>query len=219
MIKKVAFFIIVVFVLSSGFVFSAPIEDIHDQMTKTEVFSKVDEEHRNTRKYFTDELSRQVNSFYTEIDDRGLYYENEFKKMLLETYFKLGMIFAGVVVVSVAISHIFKLKTERVRFNNLKKSLVDELKLELFGKQEIKQELKKDSFEIETDEKIRLNNEAFKKDIGNKSLDVLQARRLLEEDYKELSKNTKLKEKLSFLKKKQDEKDKGVSVFSENLRI
>jgi len=143
MIKKVVFFIIIMVVLVSGFVYSAPVEDIHDQMTKTEVFSKVDEEHRNTRKYFTDELSRQRDNFYKEIDDRGLYYENEFKKMLMETYFKLGMIFAGVVIVSVAISHIFKLKTERARFNNLKKCLVDELKLELFGKQEIKEEKKR----------------------------------------------------------------------------
>ena len=78
---------------------------------------------------------------------------------------------------------------------------------------------KKDSFEIETDKKIRMNNEAFKKDVGAKSLDVLQARRLLEEDYKELSKNTKLSEKLSFLKKKQDKKEEGVSIFSEDLRI
>lgn len=120
---------IVVLVLSFSFVFG--LENLHEQITKNEIFSKIDLEHKNTKKYVSDEMTRQREQFYKDIDDRGSYYEKEANSMLVTIFWKLGLIVGGMMLFTSGMSHIMRLKTERVRFKKLEKYLLDGLVIEL----------------------------------------------------------------------------------------
>ena len=222
--KKIVLLVFVLLVCSS-FVLSAPVERVDEQITKVETFSKIDEEHRNTRKYFSDEMTRQVNEFYEAIDDRGLYYENEFNKMLMTTYLKLAMIIAGAILFSVAIGHVFRLKTERVRFNKLKKHLSEEIILELRKEYNIEKKnedkfLGKDIFDLEKDKDKQLANKLVTGDLNEKTIQALKSGKKKNDEYKEIVKEKKDdNKKFSFLKKKSKKEKEGVQVFSEEIKI
>ena len=128
MIKNIIIYLII-FIISISFCFG--LEEIHEQLNKNEIFSKIDIEHKNTKKYVSDEITRQREQFLKEVDDRGAYYEREANDMLNTVFWKLGLIWCGVIFFVVGISQIFRLKTERTRFNKLQKYLLEGLVVEL----------------------------------------------------------------------------------------
>lgn len=115
--------LLVVSVLCMLSVFAQPVENVHETLTKNEIYSKIDLEHKGTRKYFSDELTRQRELLFSEADDRATYYEKEGKNMLNTTYWKLGFAWGGVVFFIVGFMQVLRLKTERTRFNKLQKYL------------------------------------------------------------------------------------------------
>ncbi len=167
---------IVGFIIVLFFNFSYGLEEVSQNLNKNELFSKIDMEHRNTRKYVSDELTRQREQFFKEIDGRAGYYEKEGKSMLSTAYLKLGLIWGGVVFLIAGLTHILRLKTERVRFNKLHthlsnailKSLKDEFKLEKENdgfsyKQQVNPEILTDKVQDILDERS--------KEVQNKLLD------------------------------------------------
>jgi len=114
---------IVFLILCMTYVFAQPVENVHEELTKNEIYSKIDLEHKGTRKYFSDEMTRQRELLFTEADKRATYYEKEGKSMLNTTYWKLGFAWGGVVFFIVGFMQVLRLKTERTRFNKLQKHL------------------------------------------------------------------------------------------------
>jgi len=137
--KRLIYVLMLIMII--GFVYAQPIESVHEELTKNEMFSKIDLEHKNTRKYVSDELTRQREQFYKEIDSRATYYEREGKSMLSTTYWKLGLIIGGMIFFTVGLNQMLKLKIERTRFSKLQKHLseaiIDDIKKEFNLKKNI----------------------------------------------------------------------------------
>lgn len=210
---KIKFKILGLFLMLVCFSFIAyavPVQDVHDTLTKTEIFSKIDDEHKNTRKYFTDELTRQRTEFYKAIDDRAIFYEKEFNDVLTKTYFKLGLVWGGIVLFIVGLSHILKLKTERIRYNSLKNNLSLELKKELglFVK----------SLESNI-EKERIDIKEFKLELEKKSEDLLRSKSIEEKKSKDLTSLKGDKAKKKYLEKNQKKEENKRHSFSDNIKI
>ena len=206
---KILIFMVMIFCFSF-IAYAVPVEDVHETMTKSEIFTKIDDEHKNTRKYFTDEMNRQRTQFYKEIDNRGIYYENEFKKMLMETYVRLGLVWGGVVLFVLSLSHILKLKLERNRYNNLRKSLISELRKDL-NLQAIK-------VQIDTiiEEKVPVEIE---KGLKEHSYDILQERKKVDIFNEELVNAKYSQAKVTHVEKKYKKKSSSRHNLPDDINI
>jgi len=103
----------------------------HETLNKNEIFSKIDLEHKNTRKYVSDELTRQRTEFLKEIDDRGSYYEKEVNTMFATFYWKVALVGGGVMLVIISIIAVLILKIERKRYKLFKEHLSESILKEL----------------------------------------------------------------------------------------
>lgn len=108
--------------------------------TSNVVMNKVDQEHKATRKFFSDELTRQRQEFFKMMDDRANYYEDTADNMLTTTAWKLGLLWGGIVFVVVGLTSFLKVKLEKKRHQKLKQSLKEEITTELLKEQKKTQE-------------------------------------------------------------------------------
>lgn len=108
----------------------APPADTSD----AELVAHIDQEHKNTRKFFSDELTRQRQEFYTQFDDRAAFYEKEFFDTLNTAVFKLSLIWGAIVLCTFGLSNMLRITLERKRFRRMKETLKDELRTEIFLK-------------------------------------------------------------------------------------
>jgi hypothetical protein len=98
------------------------------------LIAHLDQEHKNTRKFFSDELTRQRQEFYTQFDDRAMFYEKEFFDTLNTAVLKLSLIWGAIVFCTVGLSNMLRITLERKRFRRMKETLKDELRTEIFLK-------------------------------------------------------------------------------------
>lgn len=124
---------------------------VHDTATRNEIFSKIDLEHKNTRKYISEEISRQREQLFKEADDRGAYYEREFNKMLVTFYWKFGLITMGLLFFVVGINNLLKLRIESRRFKLLKEHLAESIKKDIRKDFNLKEENKEVAYEKKVD--------------------------------------------------------------------
>jgi len=95
------------------------------------VLQKIDQDGKVTRKYFSDELTRQNDAFLKEVDKRTAYYEKEFFDTLNNLIFKLSMFWGAVIFFVFGLSNMLRMTLESKRFKRMKQTLKDELKEEL----------------------------------------------------------------------------------------
>jgi len=119
--KKLVILIVIAVLCTIGVY--GQVESVHETLTKNEIYSKIDLEHKGTRKYVSDELTRQRELLFKEADDRATYYEKEAKSMLSTTFWKLSFAWGGIVFFIVGFMQTLRLKTERTRFNKLQKHI------------------------------------------------------------------------------------------------
>jgi hypothetical protein len=153
MMKKLIYLILLI--MSMCFAYAQPVENVHEELTKNEMYSKIDLEHKNTRKYVSDELTRQREQFFKEIDSRATYYEREGKSMLTTTYWKIGLVIGGLMFFTVGLNQVLRLKTERTRFNKLQKHLSEAIIQDIrkeFGVKKTKEEVV--DYRIKVDPKV-----------------------------------------------------------------
>jgi hypothetical protein len=100
----------------------------------TAMFQKIDLEHKNTRQFFSDELSRQRLEFYNQFDERARYYETEFYDALNTAVYKLSLIWGAMVFVIVGLSNMLRISLESRRYKRLKETVKDELRVEMYLK-------------------------------------------------------------------------------------
>jgi len=129
---------IIVLVLCSFFVVAQLNQPINKPLnidTNTEqtelIFNKMEQDNRNIEKYITKELNDQRTIFFTEMDDRGKYYEELFNDMVRTAIWKLGLLFGGIIFFSTSFNMILRLKLEKRRFNKLKIAVKDSVKKDL----------------------------------------------------------------------------------------
>lgn len=126
----------------------------------TQLIQNIHQEHSNTRKYFSDELARNRNQFFKEIDERATYYEETVDNMLTTLVWKLSLLWAGVVFFIVAFNNVIRMILEKKRFKKLKESIKAEImtEMKIMNPTKVQQQVQKPIFKdrkgynIETDE-------------------------------------------------------------------
>lgn len=93
----------------------------------TKIVQKIDQEHKNTRKFLSDELTRQRTEMFKQLDDRANYYEDTVNDILTKTLWSLGLLWASVTLFVVGITSFLKVRLERRRYDRLQKNLFDEI--------------------------------------------------------------------------------------------
>ncbi len=89
--------------------------------------NKIAQEHQNTRKFMSDELSRQRNEFFKEVDDRANYYEKTVESILTTTVFKLALLWGGIMFFFVSFNNFIRNRLEKKRYKRLKENIIEEI--------------------------------------------------------------------------------------------
>jgi hypothetical protein len=97
------------------------------QDVDTGTVQKIDQEHKATRKFVSDELTRQRTEFFKQIDERATYYENTVERLLSRTILYLGLLWAGIVILVVGISNYTRLRLERHRFDKMMRAIREQI--------------------------------------------------------------------------------------------
>jgi hypothetical protein len=96
------------------------------------LMQKITQEHQNTRKFFSDELTRQRTEFYTQFDDRATFYEKEFFNTINTAVLKLSLIWGAIVFFVIGLNSLMRITLEKKRWRRVKETIKDELKAEMF---------------------------------------------------------------------------------------
>jgi len=94
------------------------------------IVSEINQEHRNTRSFISDELTRQKNDFFTQMDDRANYYEREADSIMTKAVWKFGIVWMGVTFLALGFNNFLSRKLEQKRYKLLKDSLIADIKKE-----------------------------------------------------------------------------------------
>jgi hypothetical protein len=96
------------------------------------LMQKITQEHQNTRKFVSDELTRQREEFYKQFDDRAVFYEKEFFNTINTAVLKLSLLWAAVVFFVFGLNNLMRITLEKKRWRRVKETIKDELKAEMF---------------------------------------------------------------------------------------
>lgn len=132
----------------------------------TRLIQNINQEHSNTRKFVSDELSRNRNEFFKEMDSRADYYEKAVDNMLQTAVIKLSLLWAGVVFFIIAFNNVLRMVLEKKRYKKLKESMKAEIltEMNMQNSQKMQQPItkpifkSKKGFDVETDELFKQNN-------------------------------------------------------------
>jgi len=115
--------LILLIIICSFSVISLEVPDESD----TRIISQVAQEHQNTRKFLSDELVRQRNEFFKEVDSRADYYERTVESMLTTTVFKLALLWGGIMFFFVSFNNFIRNRLEKKRYKRLKENIIEEI--------------------------------------------------------------------------------------------
>jgi len=96
-----------------------------------QTLNKIAQEHQNTRKYFSDELTRQRTEFFKLVDDRANYYEDTVRNILSSAVFKLALLWGGIMLFFTSFNNFLRNRIEKRRYKKLKDNIKDELRQEM----------------------------------------------------------------------------------------
>jgi len=101
------------------------------QDTDMQVIQAISKEHKDTRKFVSDELTRQREELFKEVEKQAIYYENEIQSFLREAVFKLGLLWGGIVMFVVGVTHYLSRKLDKRKWNKMLDSAKEELRAEM----------------------------------------------------------------------------------------
>lgn len=136
-----------------------------------QTLNKIQQEHSNTRKFFSDELARQRNEFFKQTDDRADYYEKTVDNMLTTAVWKLALLWGGIMFFFLSFNHLIRNNLEKKRFKKFKESIKGEVMRDIMNfnvgekqqtakQQTVKQPIlkSKKGFDVEVDELFHSQN-------------------------------------------------------------
>jgi len=111
--------ILVMLIFFTTFVSSLEVPD----ESNTIVINKIDSEHKNTRQFLTDQMNKMKNDGIKEFTTRGDYYEQAYRDITNTFLVKLGFLWLGILIFVVSINRLIQNRTEKKKYDLLKKSL------------------------------------------------------------------------------------------------
>lgn len=124
----------IIWLLILGVLLSLPVSVIAQavpQDTDSATIQIINQEHKNTRKFFSDELTRQRNDFYKEFQDRATYYETEANSIVKDAVWKLGLMWGGVVFLIFGMSNFLGRRLEKRKWTKMLDSAKTEILAEV----------------------------------------------------------------------------------------
>lgn len=103
------------------------------QQSDTLLINKIQQEHTQTRQFFANELNTKANTFTNEFTQRADFYENAYQRITNRAIMLLGLIWLGVTLMTTFMSKWLTTRTERRKYDVLKKSLKQDLKDEMLA--------------------------------------------------------------------------------------
>lgn len=110
---------LLIFVLSATTICAVELPNEPD----TVIINKVDQEHKNTRQFVSNELTKKQMEFLNEFTTRADYYEGTYFALLRQAVWKLGLLWAGLMFFFVSFNKIITLRIEEKKYQVLKESL------------------------------------------------------------------------------------------------
>jgi len=123
-------FVIITFlflVVLSGFVCAMDIP----KEPNNAVIKKIDDEHKLTRNFIKTELTKKEKNFLDEFTDRADYYEESYQHIMNTTVWKLGFLWAGILLFVTSIQSLLYNRIEKNKYTVLKDALIKDIKAEL----------------------------------------------------------------------------------------
>lgn len=102
--------------------------------TDSATLQTIQQEHKNTRKFVSDELTRQRNEFYTEMESRSKYYENRAENLINTAVWKLSLLWGGVVLIVFGLSSFLNRKLEQRKWSKMLDSVKHQIISEVNAK-------------------------------------------------------------------------------------
>jgi len=119
---------LLIFVLSTAFVYSVVIPD----ESNTVIINKIDQEHKNTRQFTANELSKRQAEFINDFTTRADYYEETYHSLMRRAVWQLGLLWTGIMFFFISINKMISTRTEEKKYQVLKeaikKDIYDEFK-------------------------------------------------------------------------------------------
>jgi multidrug efflux pump subunit AcrB len=94
------------------------------------------QEHKNTRKFVSDEITRQRTQFNKDFEDRAEYYKNEADSLINQAVWKLGLMWGGIVLLVFGMSNFLNRRLEKRKWNKMLESAKAEIMAEVNQKKE-----------------------------------------------------------------------------------
>lgn len=133
--RNIILLIMVFLILSiSGIAQSVP-EDVDSTTIQV-----INQEHKNTRKFLSDELTRQRNEFFKQFEERADYYESRADDMVNDAVWKLGLMWGGVVFLIFGLSSFLNRRLEKRKWNKMLESAKAEIMADVNQKSMQKEE-------------------------------------------------------------------------------
>lgn len=94
------------------------------------VINKIDSEHKNTRLYIQNELTKREKSFMDDFTKRADYYEGSLQDIINKFVFKAGLVLGGIIIFITSLNRLLQNRVEAKKYNVFKKSLKNDIKNE-----------------------------------------------------------------------------------------
>ena len=146
-------YLILSIILMSFVVAQAPVD------IQTPLNDKIVQEHKATRKFFSDEMTRQRTEFYNMMDERAINYENQVNDLLRTTAIKLFLLWFGSGALIIGLHSFLRNRMEKRRYSKLKDSLTKDVKEEI-DKETQKKTNDLQQKRIQIDQRIEMLNKA-----------------------------------------------------------
>jgi len=192
MIKQSMLILCIMFVLS---IYISPVlaQGVPDD-TDQAVIQYIQQEHKTTRKFTSDEIARQRTQFNEDFEDRAEYYKNEADDLITQAVWKLGLIWGGIVFLIFGLSNFLSRRLERRKWTKM----LDSAKAEVL--QAVKEE----------DKKVKVAQDLKKTELDHKEQELIRKESMMSAQSKRLEEAKPALIKMHQRLKKQQEQMKKI---------
>lgn len=102
-----------------------------EEPSDVNTLNKIRQEHANTRKFVSDELTRHEQSFFEQFDDRANYYEETFISTTRNAVWKLGLLWISIMLIHSGMVSFLRLRFDKKHHKRLQQMVREAVKSEL----------------------------------------------------------------------------------------
>lgn len=129
----------------------------------TGVYQKVSQEHANTRTFISNEITRQMSTFYAQFDEKAQYYENRADRLLSRSVWKFSLLMFGIILIWNGFFKWLEVRLRKRELDKIKKTIRDEVTSTIMNELKIEQSQQEKVAETQ-DSAVKIFEEEINKD-------------------------------------------------------